>query len=369
MGFSPCGVAFAAARHCYSAPCRFYADDHARVNRINWYFVPDDSLIYDGPTIFTPRIDDSDVTNDSLTEPTAVRTRLRRRSDGANLWGTLGLHVDGDPEDFMGQSTRAKFSPHGEPIVNPCGLVRHDDFHLDLMFAGAAIPAAPVVVGHGLRLGLVEAPEVHGLHLGFKDIVPGGVPSDKHGLAMGFTQCDWLDTFNGLNGIHLSAHAPNVGSGYTNVAGVSFWLLRALAATPNAPSALTIAAQDFDPGVVVYQVSMNIDVVNGLHFAFFALQLRTNAVIISIRPVAFSGDVFLKIEDSSTDTGDIFIPLTFNQMNPLVVTDDGFTVTAILNGVSTSFSSSDSSGTSMQIRARGLTTPYFALDDLTVTAP
>lgn len=190
VGFSPCGVAFGAMQRCYSAPCRFYADDSVRTNRINWYFVANDTLRFEGRTVFTPRIDDSDAPPDLLTEPTGIRQPLRSYAgEGVNRWGTLGVHVDGDEQDFLGESPRSKYAPLGGIPASPCGLTEHDFFVVAITDLDDTFHA-PVQVEHfGLCLALADDESAtlvdsFGFSLGLHDPITGDTGEDSLALAI-----------------------------------------------------------------------------------------------------------------------------------------------------------------------------------------
>ena len=106
---------------CYSAKCKFFADDTEPDNRINWYFVPEGTPVFEGPHVFWPRYDDDDKAGLSPHENTMGGGHARKWRNGANLWGTTGDHFHGDPEDFLGNATRAKYYVGGNPPERPCG--------------------------------------------------------------------------------------------------------------------------------------------------------------------------------------------------------------------------------------------------------
>ena len=110
-------------RSCYSAKCRFFSDDSATDNRINWFFVPDSTPVYEEPHVFWPRRDDDDTLGRSPHENTLGGERARKWRNGANLWDAWGEHVHGDAADFMGESLRAKYYVGGEHPESPCGGV------------------------------------------------------------------------------------------------------------------------------------------------------------------------------------------------------------------------------------------------------
>lgn len=107
-------------RACYSAPCKFFADDLLPDNRINWYFVPDDTPIYDGTTVFWPR---SDVPPDQATsafESEGFGRDVRTHTLGTDVYGRAGDHVHGDADDFAGNSLRKKYYIDDVPPEQPC---------------------------------------------------------------------------------------------------------------------------------------------------------------------------------------------------------------------------------------------------------
>jgi hypothetical protein len=120
IGFSPCGTAFGALRKAYSARCNFFADDSSLTNRISWYLVPDDTPVYDQATVFFPRVDDHDGTGPSPFEETGPGRLVRTFDDGADVWGYPKDHVDGDFQDFHGDSPKKKYWVDGNPPTRPC---------------------------------------------------------------------------------------------------------------------------------------------------------------------------------------------------------------------------------------------------------
>lgn len=85
----------------------------------------------------------------------------------------MGLHVDGDFDDFMGRSLATKYSIDGEPPVHPCGLILH-------MPNGMIFKADDRDMighrGHGLELACVlhALPHIrHGLEFGHGTRRPG----------------------------------------------------------------------------------------------------------------------------------------------------------------------------------------------------
>lgn len=116
-------MAFGAIRACYSAPCKFFADDSSTDNRINWYFVPDDRQIYDGVTVFWPRSDVANNQAQSIFEKEGPGVAVRLHNNGADHWSRAGDHVHGDEADFAGRSKREKYFVDGVPPVQPCPIV------------------------------------------------------------------------------------------------------------------------------------------------------------------------------------------------------------------------------------------------------
>jgi hypothetical protein len=122
IGFSPCGTAFGAIRRAYVAKANFFADDGpAATNRIKWYVVPDDTPVYDDWTCFWPRVDVPPDQALPQFENEGHGRDVRRFYAGNDIYGYKKDHVDGDREDFLGESLRAKYFVEGEPDpVQPC---------------------------------------------------------------------------------------------------------------------------------------------------------------------------------------------------------------------------------------------------------
>jgi len=178
-------------QYAYSAPCRFFADDVARTNRINWYFVPDDTPIYEEPHVFTQGLMHADVDDDGHGEPTAIRTRLRKHTRGLNTWGTEGLHVHGDADDFLRRSPRSKYhGPDGQP-ANPCHAQRFDLHGFSVWVIDNARDLRTHNNAHGFTIS--DGPQSwnvyadkHGYKVGSKDYVKVRYHTvDKHGWKLG----------------------------------------------------------------------------------------------------------------------------------------------------------------------------------------
>lgn len=122
IGFSPCGTAFGAIRRAYVAKAKFFADDGpAATNRIKWYVVPDDTPVYEDWTCFWPRVDVPPDQALPQFENEGHGRDVRKFYAGNDIYGYLKDHVHGDPEDFLGESTRDKYFVEGEPDpVQPC---------------------------------------------------------------------------------------------------------------------------------------------------------------------------------------------------------------------------------------------------------
>lgn len=120
MGFSPCGVAFGASRHCYTAPCRFFADG-GQTHKIRWYRVSDDTPYYDGNTIFFPGLDDMFYASGAEYEKTGDKPNPRKHYSGRDIYLRPGVQADGDESDFSGESSKLKYPPNHQGIVEVCG--------------------------------------------------------------------------------------------------------------------------------------------------------------------------------------------------------------------------------------------------------
>lgn len=101
-------------------PCNFFADDVTYPNQINYYIVPDDTLIYDQPHVFFPRIDQPEWNHTCPFEKCGLSHGLRTYYAGDDIYGFPKDHVDGDFDDFNGRSLSTKYSVAGAPPVNPC---------------------------------------------------------------------------------------------------------------------------------------------------------------------------------------------------------------------------------------------------------
>jgi len=194
-------------RRCYSAPCRTFADQTGRPNRINWYWAPEGAAVYEEMHTFWPRIDDLDTDPDGLYEFTAKRTNNRRYTVGRNRWGTTGDHVHGDAQDFLGESLSTRYMIGGRPPQHPCNglLIHFADFYIGAltMFstgrrpvvgAGFSIgavaysPAASITSGAGFSIGAatIETVDSYTLGAGFVVGAVATVPVEGITLGAGF---------------------------------------------------------------------------------------------------------------------------------------------------------------------------------------
>ena len=159
-------------RRCYSAPCRAFADEQGRTHRIHWYWAPEGAEEYEELNTFQPRIDDLDTPAETLYEFTAKRTNERRYTSGRNRWGTTGLHVHGDEQDFLGESLSTKYRMGGRDPQFPCAGIRT---HFADIFIGAKLLYADG------RRPIIPI----GLKIGAKAIEPVAAELSKAGLKVG----------------------------------------------------------------------------------------------------------------------------------------------------------------------------------------
>ena len=121
VGFDPCGVAMGCGRKAYSAPAKFYADDALVENRINWYRVPDGTLVYPHTHVFFPRSEfkwDHDFGGPFEQEGPGFATRAKH--DGWDHYGFSGTHWHGTQADFLGLTPREVYHVNGVPPEPPC---------------------------------------------------------------------------------------------------------------------------------------------------------------------------------------------------------------------------------------------------------
>ena len=214
IGFSPCGMAFGAVRRSYSAPCRFYSDDSLRDNRINWYVVPRDTPIYEGKTVFWPRIDDLENETPYTYEQSGTARTIRKYFPFHHPAARPGDHVHGDPEDFEGLSPRSKYWIAGVPPVEPCAV---DESR-----------------AYGIKLGIVQVVPFggifsFGLAIGFKRGLPDPTFPPADGGLMFNGSAKLLTNHppigNGglmLNGVAiLTTNVPAIGNGGLMLNGVA----------------------------------------------------------------------------------------------------------------------------------------------------
>jgi hypothetical protein len=186
-GFDPCGTIFGAVRQFYAAPCKAFADDVDRPNRIIWYEAPEHAIFYEEPHVFTPGIDRSgDPLTSALYEYTTVRTNERKHFSGINTFGTTGLHFHGDPEDFMGEALKAKY---GVAPPDPCAAIPLTFSRLLLRTLVRTPPdvitSTPSGLGRFLFRGTLVGSGVDTLtsRILFKGVSVGAPPSEsRHGI-------------------------------------------------------------------------------------------------------------------------------------------------------------------------------------------
>jgi len=207
-------MAFGAVRRSYSAPCRFYSDDSLRDNRINWYVVPRDTPIYEGKTVFWPRIDDLENETPYTYEQSGTARTIRKYFPFHHPAARPGDHVHGDPEDFEGLSPRSKYWIAGVPPVEPCAV---DESR-----------------AYGIKLGIVQVVPFggifsFGLAIGFKRGLPDPTFPPADGGLMFNGSAKLLTNHppigNGglmLNGVAiLTTNVPAIGNGGLMLNGVA----------------------------------------------------------------------------------------------------------------------------------------------------
>lgn len=97
-------MAFGASRRNYSAPCNFYADKAGPPNRIIWYPVSDGTPIYEGPSVFWPRLDTPPNEATSAYELEGKGGIVRRQNDAGDIYHRPGDHAHGTEDDFDGET-------------------------------------------------------------------------------------------------------------------------------------------------------------------------------------------------------------------------------------------------------------------------
>lgn len=113
-------MAFGAVRKPYKAPIKFFADNPTADNQIRWYIVPDDTPIYEGWTVFWPRVDVPPNEANSKFEAEGLGRDVRTFYPGNDVYGFPADHVHGDDDDFQGLSKRKKYYVGDTPPVAPC---------------------------------------------------------------------------------------------------------------------------------------------------------------------------------------------------------------------------------------------------------
>jgi len=116
-------MAFGAVRGAYKAPCKFFSDDPVADNQIIWYYVPDDRQIYEGWSVFWPRVDTAIQDANSRYEREGLGLSVRQHYNGNDVYNFEGTHVHGDEEDFQGLTLRKKYYVGGIPPLPPCGAI------------------------------------------------------------------------------------------------------------------------------------------------------------------------------------------------------------------------------------------------------
>lgn len=162
--------------HCYSAPCKFFADGD-QSNRIIWYYVPDNRPFYPEMHTFSPRVDDMYDVPSTTYELAGNRPCPRKHYSGRDIWFRAGDHVHGDPDDFLGLALSAKYMKNGRGPWDPCAEPEHlfAEIGLGVLknnmtpavqrlpigcafgMRGTDIPLSPLNVQAGIALGVVGA--------------------------------------------------------------------------------------------------------------------------------------------------------------------------------------------------------------------
>lgn len=103
----------------YSAPVRTYLDG-VRDNRINWYFVDDDTPFYEELHAFSPARDEMYTPSDTP-ELSGLNPNPRTYASGLDPFHHDPHGVHGDVDDFLCLSPASKFAAPGETPDDPCG--------------------------------------------------------------------------------------------------------------------------------------------------------------------------------------------------------------------------------------------------------
>lgn len=176
----------------------------------------------------------------------------------------------------------------------------------------------------------------------------------------------WSDTFTDSNGTSLSAHTPNTspgGVGYTEV--VAFEI-QSNVATENAGVSLSRAK--FNPGLTATTTTVLFTITDLSRASIIELSPRNDNIGITPRLTKISGTSW----ELSVGTDTASVTLAASTVYTLVVQDTGTSITATVNGVSATETSSAGTGdTRWVLRAFGniFGGPYISFDNLQVTTP
>jgi hypothetical protein len=173
-----------AIRYGYSARCKFFADDHTGDNRINWYFVPDDTPRYTGWSVFHPKVDERPKHRNFLYEIEGPTNHIRTRTDGFDSWGKSRLHVDGDSDDFLGLALSSKYAIDGAPPTDPCPGIETMRFMWKL---GFKVPLTHPIerISLGIAPGFATDEDVELIQLGIASGVAITTPKELIGIGLG----------------------------------------------------------------------------------------------------------------------------------------------------------------------------------------
>lgn len=227
IGFGACGVAFGAVRKPYTAPAKFFADDVTADNRIIWYPVSDDTPLYDGWTVFWPRVDTPSNEATSAYEVEGVPSLRLKAPPVTNVWGFSGDHVHGDDEDFRGLAPRSKYFD-GDTLLHPIhcpvlgGSVECHGECIDMGSGG--ILANCYFCGHDLipdvlpvMLSCPDFPELDGLTFSIGRLVTGDgiciwkidgddAPIDGFSASLNLSAVNFPHAYWDIQIVHLDGH-------------------------------------------------------------------------------------------------------------------------------------------------------------------
>lgn len=186
-------MAFGAVRRAYKAASRFFADDPPGANQIRWYYVPDGTPIYDGWTVFWPRVDvpPNEATSAYEREGYGRDVRTFAGYSGADVYGFPGTHVHGDDEDFRGLALRDKYFIDDVPPAPPCEGI---GIFLGILFgvevedvAELSCPCCADGSSPDDFTVYIDAPDYPDYH---------GMPIEMHRVTEPFgPQCQWIGEF------------------------------------------------------------------------------------------------------------------------------------------------------------------------------